>query len=306
MRELIRNAANGWMEYTDAGKYAVLFLAVLLCYWYRRACINKTDAQSKEEVVQAKEADPVKRLMIYSSIMAAAAIVPVTAVLLMLYQTKFYDYKWVWSVVPVTAVIAYGASKLYLDHYRASLRGKWLKSAGIVAVGLVLSFLCGNLNTEGCQGRITAQERVKAENLLDKLTEYGNTKDICLWAPKEILTHIRGLSGEVRLLYGRNMWENALNAYAYDEYDGETVALYQWMEGVEQNLSVEAKEAALVAIATALDKGANCIVISTEAAGEAGSEKQGISACVFDVAEERNLTVIHDTAEGYDIYWLQS
>ena len=292
MQELLRSAANGWFAYTDAGKYAVLFLGVLLCYWYRKW--NQPQG-------------PLRTLMIYASVMAVGVICPLTAVVFMKYQTSFYDYKWVWSVVPVTLVIAYGAAWLYLEIYRRSLHGKLLKVVGLAAVGLAVIFLCGNLHTDGCHGTRTVEERTKTARLLDKLAESGNTDDICMWAPREILAHVRGQNGEIRLLYGRNMWEASLNAYAYDVYDQETIALYEWMEwlsaedGVE--LNKEARSAAGVAIEAALDKGVNCIVIPAQLPEEV---TEAISSCVTDVAEKVHLTVAHQEAEGYDIYRLRS
>ncbi len=291
MRELLRNAVNGWLEYTDAGKYAVLFLGILLGYWYLTACVGHTRER--------------QRLMIYASVMAAAAICPVTAVVLMKYQTKFYDYKWIWSVVPVTPVIAYGATKQYLDLYRRHWRGKVLKPACLVAVGLAVIFLCGNLYTDQCEGAMEAQNQVKTAKLLDKLAEAGDTEDICLWAPSDILAHVRGLNGEIRLLYGRNMWDAALNAYSYDVYDRETIALYEWMEGLEtdqaagEDLTAQVRQAARMAVESALGKGVNCIMIPQENAGV-------VSDCVSDAAEKMNLTVTQEVAEGYYIYRLRS
>lgn len=297
MQELIRNGISGWFAYTDAGKYAVLFLGVLLCYWYRKAGAGATDEPKGH----------LWRLMTYASIMAAAVIFPLTAVLLMKYQTKFYDYKWLWSVVPVTLIIAYGAAGTYLEICRSRLKGNILKQAGLAAVGLAVIFLCGNLNVGSCEGADTAMDRARTAKILDKLAESGDTDTICLWAPGEILAHVRGQNGQIQLLYGRNMWDVALNAYAYDVYDQETIALYEWMEGLTEGesmgLAKEERTQACVALETALNKGVNCIVIPTLSTVEVTEE---ISSCVTDVAAKMHLTVTCKEAEGYDIYELRS
>ncbi len=289
MQELLKNAVKGWFEYTDAGKYAVLFLGVLICYWYRT--VNNAGQRKGH------------RLMIYASVMAAAVIFPPTAAVFLKYQTRFYDYKWLWSVVPVTLVIAFGAATLYLELYRSRWQGKVLKPAGLAALGLAVIFLCGNLNTGGCEGINTADSKARSAKLLDKLEETGNTEDICLWAPKEILAHMRGQSGEIKLLYGRNMWDPALNAYAYDVYDAETIVLYEWMEGLaageDPELTKEAELAACVVIETALNKGVNCIAIPEEVTDQ-------VVACVNDVAKDMHFTVTIKEAEGYYIYRLRS
>ncbi len=297
MQELIRNGISGWFAYTDAGKYAVLFLGVLLYYWYRKAGAGATDEPKGH----------LWRLMTYASIMAAAVIFPLTAVLLMKYQTKFYDYKWLWSVVPVTLIIAYGATGTYLEVCRRRLKGNVLKSAGLAAVGLAVILLCGNLNGGSCEGANTAMDKVRTAKILDKLAESGDTDTICLWAPREILAHVRGQNGQIMLLYGRNMWDVALNAYAYDVYDQETIALYEWMErlteGDHAELAKEDWTIACVALETALNKGVNCIVIPTSSIVEV-TEK--ISSCVTDVAAQMHLAVTRKEAEGYDIYRLRS
>ncbi|MBR5247691.1 MAG: hypothetical protein IKV27_01905 [Lachnospiraceae bacterium] len=298
MQELIRNGISGWFAYTDAGKYAVLFLGVLLCYWYRKAGAGPADEPKGH----------LWRLMIYASIMAAAVIFPLTAVLLMKYQTKFYDYKWLWSVVPVTLIIAYGAAGTYLEVCRSRWKGNVLKPAGLAAVGLAVIFLCGNLNVGSCEGADTATDKVRTVRILDKLAESGDTDTICLWAPREILVHVRGQNGQIQLLYGRNMWDVALNAYAYDVYDQETIALYEWMEGLTEGEATEfVKEeewtAACVVLETALNKGVNCIVIPASSTAEVTEE---ISSCVTDVAAKMNLAVTLKETEGYDIYRLRS
>ena len=296
MQELIRNGISGWFAYTDAGKYAVLFLGVLLCYWYRKA----TGAADEPK-------GHLWRLMTYASITVAAVIFPLTAALLMKYQTKFYDYKWLWSVVPVTLIIAYGAAGIYLEICRRRLKGNVLKQAGLAAAGLAVIFLCGNLNVGSCEGADTAMDKVRTAKILDKLAESGNTDTICLWAPREILAHVREQTGQIQLLYGRNMWDVALNAYAYDVYDQETIALYEWMEGMTEGEPTEfAKEewtAAGVALETALNKGVNCIVIPTLSTVEVTEE---IRSCVTDAAAKMHLTVTCKEAEGYDIYELRS
>lgn len=297
MQELIRNGINGWFGYTDAGKYAVLFLGVLLCYWYRKACAGTVDETEGH----------LRRLMMYASILAAAVIFPLTAVLLMKYQTKFYDYKWLWSVVPVTLIIAYGAAGFYLELCRNRLKGNVFKQAGLAAVGLAVILLCGNLNGASCEGADTAMDKARTAKLLDKLAESGDTDTICLWAPREILAHVRGQNGQIALLYGRNMWDAALNAYAYDVYDQETIDLYEWMEGLTEGefkeFAKEERMQAHKALETALNKGVNCIVIPTPSATEVTEE---ISSCVTDVAAKMHLTVTCEETQGYDIYRLRS
>ncbi len=287
MKDFLGSAVSGWSAYTSAGKYAVLFLGVLLWYWYRKSLGEQRQ----------------KQLMIYASAMSALAVFPPGAALLMKYQTAFYDYKWIWSIVPVTLVIAWGMSVLYLEQCRTRWQGRCLKPVGFLALLLAVILLCGNLNMDGCKGAAMSEERDVTAGILDKLAESGDTENICLWAPEQVLAHVRELNGEIRLLYGRNMWEASLNAYTYDSYDQDTVALYQWMKtfcdtqdsGAREELVMTDREA----VGTALQKGVNCILIPASKADE-------ISGDVEAAAKESALNVTRLEAEGYVIYWLRS
>ena len=72
----------GWKSFISNGKLAALLLAALIFLWYNRKQVER-------------------KLLVYTSVMAVCCILPVTAVVLMGYQTKFYDYEWIWSLVPL-------------------------------------------------------------------------------------------------------------------------------------------------------------------------------------------------------------
>lgn len=220
--EWIRTAAAGWSGYIDNGKLMVLFLGVLLFLWYH------SDSKKDRRILE-------KKLVRFAVLTAGLVICPVTAALLLQYQTRFYDYEWLWSIVPVTLLIAYGGT-LWITQYWS----KWAEKSRIqpvlwLAFGLVVMLLCGNIGGYFCKGTHTDQQTntissEKAALLMDELSQDGKNKDICLWAPRQVMESVRALSGEIKLLYGRNMWEEALGAYSYDTYSSDLVQLYKWME----------------------------------------------------------------------------
>lgn len=297
MQEVIRNAVEGWFRFTDAGKYAVLFLGILLYLWYLKEVPGDGCRGDK------KTEYPRKLLFCYAAITAAAAVFPLTAAVMMLYQTKFYDYEWIWSAVPVTLILACGMAVLYLKWYRESRRKTLFKALGVAGTGLVLLFLCGNLGSPGYDGQKEAAAENKAALLLDKLEQTGDTENICLWAPAEVLAYVRRLDGNIMLLYGRNMWEESLNAWSYDTYDPETRALYQWMEQLaetqQQETSASAgllgNDAAIMCVEAALDKGVNCILIPEPA-------ERTFSPVLNEVAKKMGYDVTQQAVEGYCIY----
>lgn len=268
---LVRNAWLGWTQYIDDGKYAVLLLGALLYLGSR--CLTKGNGKRTEEVNT--------RLVVYASLVTVCVICPLSAAVLMLYQTKFYDYIWLWTLVPVTLIIAYGGTYFYQSCYNRYWRGKILKPAACVLSGLALLLLCGNLGdsqnaltgSTGFSGGPLNSAEERTKRIMDELTENGNNTDICLWAPKELLQNVRAVNGSVKLLYGRDMWEKSLGGYSYDVYDEETIMLYEYMESLCGEQDVEQADdrqseggacqdgQAYVCVAEALARGVNTIIL---------------------------------------------
>lgn len=253
MMEWITNAWAGWQNYKDGVKLIALLILALLLFWF----------------LWEKERKHYRRVVLYTTLMTVCCICPLTAALLMGYQTKFYDYEWIWNAVPITIVIALAGTILWTgltERYRGQKGYQW-KCIGITGLLVAVILLCGSLgnpdlgqkeliyewevNDEPMHGEKLAEtERVLAvlaesgeitEN--ETATETGATAEsqtatanetIVLWAPKNIMEYARALDGDIRLVYGRNMWDISLNAYSYDTYgDGENT-LYAWMNNLEE------------------------------------------------------------------------
>lgn len=216
MQELLINAWQGWQRYTDDGKYAALLFLVLLFLWFRR------------------EEEKEKLLLVYTTLVTLLCVCPVSAAVLMTYQTRFYDYEWIWNYVPLTLMIAYGGTLFltkYWEYYQKSI---W-KSLGIAAVAVALVCLCGSMGESGFDGTAERQKRVAAQQTLGRMLEETGRENICLWAPKEIMETARAYDGKIRLVYGRNMWDAALGAYSYETYGESEEALYRWMTRVQES-----------------------------------------------------------------------
>lgn len=212
MSELLRNAGTGWSDFLDSGKLAALLLAVLLFLWFGR--------KGKEQGA----------FLLYTSVMTVLCILPVTAVLLMLYQTRFYDYEWIWSLVPLTAVTAYGITLFLAEYWKGFGRDRWYKGIPVTLLLLAVLLLCGSLGREVWDRDAERKERERAYAVLDRIREEYPDAALHLWAPRDILEYAREKDAGITLLYGRNMWDPSLNAYAYDVYDENVVMAYRWME----------------------------------------------------------------------------
>ena len=213
MSELIRNARLGWMDYMENGKFVALLLIALLIFWFwRREAWNKYQTLFK-----------------YTTLLTLLCICPLTAVALMLYQTKFYDYEWIWNAVPITLVISLAITLLWTE--RKETKGKIL--VGTLAM-LAILYCCGSMGQKSWDFDREREQRKQAEAILENVTEKGQNQNITLWAPREIMAYARALDGDIRLPYGRNMWDPALNAYSYDTYGEQELELYEWMCQVEE------------------------------------------------------------------------
>lgn len=250
MAELLRNAWLGWFRMTDAGKLMALLMAALLFLWLSR--------QWEQQ----------KQLLYYSTVMAVCCILPVTAVCLMLYQTKFYDYEWIWSAVPVTIVIGYAGTKFMSERWQGFRLGAWRKGLPVTAGLLLIMFLCGGLGGNDLDREEKRLQKEKAAELLTSIDAEGET--LCLWAPQGIMEYARGLDSSILLPYGRNMWEEALDAYSYDTYPREIENLYLWMcmaEGIYTEAEDAVDEAAAdllstqACIETAAQAGVNLLIL---------------------------------------------
>lgn len=221
MWELVISAWKGWLEYTTKGKFAALLLAVLLFLWLR---------QKKEQ----------KLLLFYTSLMAVLCIFPVSGGLLMLYQTKFYDYQWIWALVPVTLMIAFGATVFLTEYWENYGKKGRLDKAVVTLMVLAAILLCGSVGNSQWEEEAVLTKSERTAEILEELKTFGEGGEICLWAPEEIMEYARAVDGDVKLLYGRNMWDKGLNAYSYDSYGEEQVDCYLWMTAAEDNGELEA------------------------------------------------------------------
>lgn len=238
MTDLLKNAWNGWHGFTDTGKLAALLLISLLFLWIYYKRIEQ------------------KTFLIYATVTAGCCMIPVTAVCLMLYQTRFYDYEWIWSIVPVIAAVGYAATVFIADFLKELSGGDRKKAAVAVAGLLTVTLFCGGMGTSPWDSRCEREEEQHAKMLIPQLRERMGDRQISLWAPREILEYAREQDAGIRLLYGRNMWDESLNAYAYGEYSQEYRSLYDWMEDAEKE-PVSDRECAEILANTDV----NCILL---------------------------------------------
>ena len=165
--ELLKNAWNGWLLRSGQGKLAALLLCVLLLAWLLKLGNERQ-----------------RKTFLFGAIAAPLCIFPVSAVLFMLYQTRFYDYEWIWGVVPMTAVIALGVV-LLLECLKQTKASKKQKLATVL-LGLAIILLCSSLGKPKWTIEDQTKTRAEVANVLAQVRNYAGG-EICLWAPKEVM-----------------------------------------------------------------------------------------------------------------------
>jgi len=260
----IARAWEGFREFAAAGKFLVLLVAALLYL-----------------LIGEKRRGPQGRLMLYGAVMTVFCICPLTAMILMKYQTAFYDYQWIWSLVPVTALIGYGTVCFWKAHLKSwdGYRNLFFNICLIaMTAGAVL--LCGGAaekasvlgtaseqTTFAAMGTSADAQQKKAAEILSAVRDcFEAQEELCLCAPAEIVEYAGTQENHVKLLYGRNMWDAALNAYSYDVYPEETKEIYSWMEKLSAGEETSPEEG-MKNIQKAFEMGADCVLIPKQTNG---------------------------------------
>lgn len=254
MINMFNNACGGWEYYISNGKFPALLMAVLL-YFYLFVNIKGKYKGTLQE----------KTLMDYTMVMTIMCVLPFTAALLMYYQTGFYDYYWLWSFVPQTIVIAWGIVLFAGDRekeFRSKSGNYYFKFICLVLGLIFIVAAAGNFVAVKNSGEHFRNYGNEDRELVEYIEE--SMDEVVLWAPGDILETARMYSGHIKLLYGRNMWDESLNAYSYDLYDDCLVSLYEWMEApvFEDEASVKAY------VDTAKMYGVNTIVLPSDCSEE--------------------------------------
>jgi len=236
MMTLLQSALTGWTDYTQHGKFAALLLLAILYLGFVLYGSGKEANASGAEKAR-------KRLYLYGALVTFGCICPVTALILLKYQTAFYSYVWIWAAVPQTALIAWAAT----DFLCNLLKEKSLRNGMAALILLGILFLGGNPVSEWTVAQTTQipaltgmpgqQQGTPAREILEQLSVYnaekGNSREYSLWAPKEVMEAARAYSAEIHPVYGRSIWDASLGSYSYDTYETWQEDMYLWMGHLE-------------------------------------------------------------------------
>lgn len=178
------------------------------------------------------------------------AINPIAAKILCKFTGKTQDYVSLGLVVPLLAFIAYSFTRISLLGEDEEEKGRerlaiLLLTATAVFAGSLYPFseIRSPFNTQKVS--YTTQQALEMdydgeERILVQIVQAAGEMEesgmkACLAAPKKIAECMRRSHPEIRLVYGRDMWQVGTAKYINDAYDGTVTMLYQAMEAEEYN-----------------------------------------------------------------------
>jgi hypothetical protein len=224
LRESFLSTLSGFDMFVAEYKYFALVICCVVYVFMNWKRYKKTKSET---------------FFVFCVLMIAMIIFPVTGMALQIYQTKFYDYPWVWSCVPMAAMIAWGSVAFIFEEIPRRIQkeeGKstkgqlfWKNLCGIAVIVAIL-FMCGNQGRLNALDEKTVQDEMAAEQILEYLETNNLLVDHVVWGKAGVLQYLRSHNGQVVLLYGRDMWEAKAGAYDYEGYTKEEIACYEWME----------------------------------------------------------------------------
>ena len=287
MREFWETVQGGYLELTGEGQFlALFFLSMVALGFYK---------EKKES-----------KYWIYSLVMTGLLLFPLSAWILLKYQTRFYGYGHLWALVPVTGITAWGAVAL-VDMARDQLpKDSWLsrrKYGAGVLTGLfcLIIFMGGSMTLAPLNRQETVNEQkipAAGQEVLEWICD--NVENPKLWAPAKVLEYARAYSGDLRLVYGRNMWDHALNAYTYDQYDETLQELYKQMEQAAKGELWEQDELE-TALDEAREQGCNVVVLPVQTAeAETPGDRMGGFVCSVRI---RDYTIWTGESSGQGKAW---
>lgn len=224
MKEFFQSLEVG--GFVRDGQFLMLFMVALLLLYL-------TEEQKKREFRQ------------FSLVMLLLLLCPPVMKALSIYQTRFYSADDLWVLLPVTPLLAY-AFVMALTKMVGALTnqyGRWKKATtrkkesvfeiAVVFVLALVLFLCGTLELSKSMTPRATGVNGMPEEVYEVLAviEIPEGESVTLLADDDVARFARIYSGDIKLPYGRNLYEQELGAYIYDGYGEEMQIMHDWVNG---------------------------------------------------------------------------
>lgn len=219
----IASTWSGWLDFVGYTKIVGLFFVIVIALWLMGIWQKKGT------------------FFVASVLCTVLCLIPFSAAVLQVYQTPFYEYSWIWALVPMIPFLAYGATEIYGQLW---VEKKLPRQTRILmtGMGVLICVLCISFTGPGMQETSKKKAMEETKQVLETVAEYGDDilqDELTLWAPKEIISYARMFAPQIRLYYGRDMWQKELDVFTDDRYSEKQQEDFAWMEASCQAAATE-------------------------------------------------------------------
>lgn len=223
MRDFLVRFLQDLSQEMVSGKYLALTIVGIFFLWL---------------LGKYKKNEKTREMLFFGIVMSFLVIVPLSGFVLSTYQTQFFGYRHLllllfpmvfipWSL---TEAVEQGVSlvKRNAEDGELAKEKPWIVRLVGIAVVVCLLMVSGNLITEGVDTNFSIVKEKMPTKVVEvlELLEDGDV----VAAPNLIVEYARSYDGDIKLIYGRDMWQPALRAYTYNVYDETTCEIYRWMQ----------------------------------------------------------------------------
>lgn len=129
-----------------------------------------------------------------------------------------------------TALLAYAACELLTTILPANVWKEWNKKAvtiGMSIAVILIYIMLGNMGDMRVVDEFTAAKRSGYAEVLLVAGE-----DATVYGPRDLMQYLRMQDGDIKLPYGKDMWDEKSAAYDGDAYEMDLIAAYEWMQEI--------------------------------------------------------------------------
>ena len=204
-----------------------------------------------------------RKLVVFSLLMGACILFPLTAVALLKGYTPFYDWLDLQLLLPLVLLLAWGGTELVCRMQNMEIPGLHLKGIAqtIISLLCVTVLLLAGTVFHGFDRRAEADRNgvpIQVAEILEPLYKMFADEPLVLAAPSEILMYIRLYEANWEPLYGRDLWSPKAASYINSGYDIE----YEYYELLEKE---QLDEEEFIQLTELIIEGpADCVIVPTE------------------------------------------
>lgn len=207
-------------------------------------------------------------------------------------------FLWTSLMLFPTALLAYAACELLLTILPKYGRKEWNKKAVTIGMSIAVILVYTMLGNMGDMQVVDEMESAKRSGYAAVLEVVGD--ETILYGPREMMQLARMQDGDIKLPYGKDMWDEKSAAYDGDAYDATLIQAYEWMQDVMEfdALATEATDLQLVVDEALVQEAPKHMEVL---------RKQGVNAVVFPerVAKEMVTMLREEFAEGAGAYLVE-